>query len=457
MKNVLFFSGAALLILGCASVDQRVYDRSHVSLSEPVGVECYAQKGGAPKVTRNETFEGKSLKNGGTVFEKGLSVKGSAILVYSLPQDKTTLKMCVCMDETSPKEAKAKVRISGNKKTIWEADIKKGSFEEVNQTFKGTEDLTITVEGDSEAVVDLLDPELEGGVRLREAMIFGRTNYVSQCKSESFRAFPTETRQGVTVFCRPTGSEYGPLVGVSNAYACVMIAPEHHGMLVHYGPDSRENFGGTMQSFLQPEEEIVPTRNYKAKVADPKKWKWRIEEDGAVRVLAAPDLLNGVRRMIVYRLNPRSGELTIDVMSKNITSHDVMSCLSLVTKFPAGAPVAIKAEKERPGYSLVKGSDEGIVAKEGVVLINQLESWYPLRGPQKLLQRKSGDFLLVRGKGYFQSETQTPENGYYPYDGLRLSLYNSKSGVMVTQYGEKLKMTKSQTLHLRVLLDLVEE
>ena len=63
----------------------------------------------------------------------------------------------------------------------------------------------------------------------------------------------------------------------------------------------------------------------------------------------------------------------------------------------------------------------------------------------------------MRGKGYFQSETQTPENGYYPYDGLRLSLYNSKSGVMVTQYGEKLKMTKSQTLHLRVRLDLVEE
>lgn len=456
MKNILLTGGCALLLWGCASVDQRVYDRSHVSLSEPVGVECYAQKGGAPKVTRNKTFDGKPLKNGGAVFEKGLSVKGSAILVYAIPQDKNELKMCVCMDESSPKEAKAKVTISGNKKTIWEAEIKKGSFEEVDQAFKGTEDLVITVEGDSEAVVDLLDPELEGGVRLRETMIFGRTNYVSQCKSDSFQAFPTETRKGVTVFCR-TSSEYGPLVGASNAYACVMIAPEHHGMLVHYGSDSGHTFGGTMQSFLQPEEEIIPTRNYKASVADPKKWKWRIEEDGAIRVLAAPDLLNGVRRMIVYRLNPRSGELTIDVMSKNITSHDVMSCLSLVTRFPKGAPVAIEAEKERPGYSLVKGSDEGIVAKEGVVLINQLESWYPLKGPQKLLQKKSGDYLLIRKKGYFQSEAQTPDNGYYPYDGLRLSVYNSPSGVMVTQYGEKLKMTKSQTLHLRVRLDMVDE
>ena len=192
-------------------------------------------------------------------------------------------------------------------------------------------------------------------------------------------------------------------------------------------------------------------------ILTPKKWKWRVEEDGAIRVLAAPDLLNGVRRMIVYRLNPRSGEIMIDVMSKNITSHDVMSCLSLVTRFPKGAPVAIEAEKERPGYSLVKGSDEGIVAKEGVVLINQLESWYPLKGPQKLLQKKSGDYLLIRKKGYFQSEAQTPDNGYYPYDGLRLSVYNSPNGVMVTQYGEKLKMTRSQTLHLRVRLDMVDE
>ncbi len=456
MKSFFFASAAALLLAACASVDQRVYERSHVTLSEPVGVECYGQSGAVPKVSRDATYDGKPLKNGGAVFEKGLSVRGSAILVYALDGEKTTFKTYVCMDETSPKDAKAKVTISGNKKVIWEANIRKGSFEEVEQTFKGTEDLTISVEGDSEAVVDFLEPTLEGSVRLRETMIFGRTNYISQCKSDAFQAFPAETRKGVTVFCRAS-SEYGPLVGASNAYACVMIAPEHHGMLVHYGPDSGHTFGGTMQSFLQPEEEIIPTRNYKALVADPKKWKWRVEEDGAIRVLAAPDLLNGVRRMIVYRLNPRSGEIMIDVMSKNITSHDVMSCLSLVTRFPKGAPVAIEAEKERPGYSLVKGSDEGIVAKEGVVLINQLESWYPLKGPQKLLQKKSGDYLLIRKKGYFQSEAQTPDNGYYPYDGLRLSVYNSPNGVMVTQYGEKLKMTRSQTLHLRVRLDMVDE
>ena len=159
--------------------------------------------------------------------------------------------------------------------------------------------------------------------------------------------------------------------------------------------------------------------------------------------------------MIVYRLDSRSGELTIDAMSKNITNHDVISCLSLVTRFPEGYPVAIQAEKARPGYSLVKGSDEGIVAKEGVVLINQLEDWYPLKGPQKFLQKESGDFLLIQKNGYFQSQSQAPKNGNYPYDGLKLGLYNSKSGVLVTQYGEKLKMSKSQTLHLRVKLDLV--
>ena len=455
MKNLLLIGGAALLFLGCAATNERVYNKSHVLLSEPLAMEVYAPKGGKPKFARDLTYAGNELRNGGTTFERGISVTGDAIIVYALNEDKTTLETCVCMDESSPKEAKANVKIKGNGKTIWEEDLKKSSFFEVKQVFKGAENMVIEVTGDPDAVVDFLEPKLEGGVKLRESMIYGRTNYASQCKLEDFQRFPTENRNGVVVFCRPSYLDYGPVIGVSNAYACVMVAPNHHGMLVHYGPDSQHTFGGTIQGFLQPEEEIVPTRKYGAVIANTKSWKWRIEEDGAIRVLASPDLLNGVRRMIVYRLDSRSGELTIDAMSKNITNHDVISCLSLVTRFPEGYPVAIQAEKARPGYSLVKGSDEGIVAKEGVVLINQLEDWYPLKGPQKFLQKESGDFLLIQKNGYFQSQSQAPKNGNYPYDGLKLGLYNSKSGVLVTQYGEKLKMSKSQTLHLRVKLDLV--
>ncbi|MBO7543386.1 NPCBM/NEW2 domain-containing protein [bacterium] len=455
MKREFLIFGAAMLLAGCAATNERVYNRSHALLSEPLAMEVYSQKGGKPKFARNATYSGRELVNGGTTYERGVSVTGDAILVYALNEDKTTLEACVCMDESSPKEAKANVKIKGNGKVIWEEDVKKSSFFEVKQVFKGAENMMIEVTGDPDAVVDILEPRLEGGVRLRETMTFGRTNYAAQCKLDDFEPFPTESKKGVTVFCRPNYLDYGPVIGVSNAYACVMVAPNHHGMLVHYGPDSQHTFGGTVQAFLQPEEEIVPTRKYGAMVANTKNWKWRIEDDGAIRVLAAPDLLNGVRRMIVYRLDSRSGELTIDAMSKNITNHDVISCLSLVTRFPEGYPVVIPAEKTRPGYSLVKGSDEGIVAKDVGVLINQLEDWFPLKGPQKLLQKDSGDFLLMQKNGYFESRSQAPKDGRYPYDGLKLSLYNSKSGVLVTQYGEKLKMSKSQTLHLRVKLDLV--
>ena len=455
MKRELLIFGAAMLLAGCAATNERVYQKSHALLSEPLAMEVYSTGKAKPKFARNQTPAGKPLKSAGVTYERGLSVMGDAIICYAMDSEKTTLEMYVCMDETSPKEAKATVTVSGNGKTIWEKDLKKSSFEEVKQIFKGTEDLVITVKGDPEAVVDFLEPKLEGGIKLRETMTFGRTNYAAQCKLDDFHPFPTEEKQGVVVFCRSSYENYGPVIGVSNAYACAMVAPYHHGMLVHYGPNSQKTFGGTMQSFLQPEEEIVPTRNYPAVVADTKRWKWRIEEDGAIRVLACPDLLNGVRRMIVYRLDPRSGELTVDAMSKNITKHDVMSCLSLTTRFPRGYPVAISAEKARPGYSLVKGSDEGIVAKDGVVVINQLEDWYPLKGPQKLLQKENGDFLLIEKSGYFKSESLAPKNGYYPYDGLKLNLYNSANGVLVTQYGEKLKMTNSQTLHLRVKLDLV--
>ena len=447
---------SALLLTACAANQQRVYEKTHVGLFEPVATEIYNCEGGRPKFARNQTPAGTPLKNGGAEFERGFSVMGEQKIIYSLDPEQTELSMTVCMDESSKKGAKAEVALIGNGKTLWEGEIGKGSFEEIKKTFKGAESLVIHVKAEDGAVVDFLEPKLEGGAKLRETMIYGRTNYAASCKSPAFKNFPTYNVGGVTVFSRASYAEYGPVVGLSNAYACAMIAPEHHGMLVHYGPNSTSTYGGTMQSFLQPEEEIEPTRRYGALVANPKKWKWRIEDDGALRVLAPPDLLNGVRRMIVYRLNPRSGELDIDLMAKNISGHDIMGCLSMVTRFPEGYPVALQAEKAKPGYSLVKGSDEGIVARDGVVVINQLESWYPLKGPQKLIQRNNGDFLLIQKKGYFKSKSLAPTGGYFPYNGQKLTLYNSKKGVLVTQYGEKLKMTPTQTLHLRLTLDLEE-
>lgn len=457
MKPSFFPVLTLLLLAGCAGIDQRVYERSHVALYEPLETEVYALQGGKPLIGHNETPYGKPLKNGGTVYERGLSLAGNQRVVYKMDSATTTLEAVVCMDESAPRGATSHVTIFGNDKVVWEADITKGSFEPVKQLFKGAEQLIIATEGSEKAVVDFLEPKMEGGILLRETLLAGRTNYAFQCQSPAFKPFETYTVKGLTLFCKESYEDYGPVIGVSNAYSCAMVAPEHHGMLVHYGPDSLHTYGGTMQSFLQPEEKVVPTRTYSAVVARPKKWKWRLEEDGAIRLLEAPDLLNGVRRSLIYRMNPRSGELQVDAMAKNVSEHDVMICLSLVTRFPAGFPVAIPAEEAKPGYSLVKGSDEGIVCKDGVVVINQLDSLTPLRGPQKLRQREQDEFLLLeKGGGYFQSKPQTPKNGYYPYDGLRMTVYNSDNGVRVSQYGENLKVAPEQTLHVRTVLDMVE-
>ena len=172
MKNLLLIGGAALLFLGCAATNERVYNKSHVLLSEPLAMEVYNPKGGKPKFARDLTYAGKELRNGGATFERGISVTGDAIIVYALDDEKTTLETCVCMDESSPKEAKANVKIKGNGKVIWEEDVKKSSFFEVKQVFKGAENMMIEVTGDPDAVVDILEPRLEGGVRLRETMTF---------------------------------------------------------------------------------------------------------------------------------------------------------------------------------------------------------------------------------------------------------------------------------------------
>lgn len=455
-RHILPLGLAALLMAGCAVNDQRVYEKTHVGLYEPVAQEVYSLDGAKPRFARNQTPAGQPLRNGGATFERGFSVSGQQRIFYALDEDSTVLKGTVCMDETSPRGAKAHVAFSGNGKVFWEADLTKGSFEEVNKSFKGTDNLMIAVDADDSAVVDFLEFRLEGGVRLRETMTAGRTNYYGQCRGPAFKPFATYTVQGNTIFCRESYGEYGPVIGVSNAYACAMVAPEHSGMLVHYGLDASRSYGGTTQSFLQPEEEMAPTRKYGAMVAQPRKWKWRVEEDGAIRVLGPYDLMNGARSMILYRMNPRSGELQIDAMMKNITSHDIMGCVSLVTRLPKGSKTIIAAEEAKPGYSLVKGADQGITCKSGAVMVNDLESWEALKGPQKLLQKRNGDFRVALGAGrYFEAVSQAPKGGYYPYDGLRLALYNSESGVRATQYGEKLKVGPTQTLHLRTLLNLV--
>ena len=45
MKNLLLIGGAALLFLGCAATNERVYNKSHVLLSETLAMEVYNPKG----------------------------------------------------------------------------------------------------------------------------------------------------------------------------------------------------------------------------------------------------------------------------------------------------------------------------------------------------------------------------------------------------------------------------
>jgi hypothetical protein len=255
---------------------------------------------------------------------------------------------------------------------------------------------------------------LTGIYGLREALEQGRTLHEDAVYSPVPRLNrPRRLPDGSVVF----GSDipgYGHCIGISNSVVCLVTAPERDGRIVHFGPNFTKNsINGSASFTLHPHERIKTTMG----TGIQRKWKWRVDDTGTLRLLSPVDMINGVRWSTTFTCISNVPAVRVAVLMKNSVRHDVSWSMGTEIIPGSGTPVIIPREKAAPGYTLIKGRDNGIVVDEDFVLVTRKT----VSPGAMAIGTTAGNWGAVYYDGMVAMIKATePEYGLFPYNGVRV-------------------------------------
>jgi len=327
-----------------------------------------AQKQGEPR--SNRSVAGSALTVAGLDFEEGIGMGGDSYLLYVPQGHAAILDMLVGIDDSSPSHtATADVTIYGNGKELETETVRYGQdARRIKVHVSGVDQLQIVVKADDDTYTDILLPRLTGIHGLRAALEQGRTLHEDAVYTPVARLERAQRlSNGSVVFgCDLAG--YGHCIGISNSMVCLITAPERDGRIVHFGPNFKRNgINGSASFTLHPHERIKTTMD----TGIQRKWKWRVDESGTLRLLSPVDLINGVRWSTTFICISNVPAIRVGIMVKNSVRHDISWSMGTEIIPGSGTPVIIPREQVAPGYSMIKGRDNGVVVDDEFVMVTR--------------------------------------------------------------------------------------
>jgi len=423
-KNLLIFIITFFLLSACNSFRTFIGDYSVVSLDQPVWQEGFsewtpsfpAQNKNLPRLNRNVIGEKLSVDN--VEFDKGISVGGNAIFIYSPKKKAAFIQFHAGIDDASPlKNGQSKLEVICNGKVVQEATLFQGggskyfdvSLIEVGQVI-------IHIKAETNVYTDLVMPRIVGIPGLRDALRTGKTYYdnyifnkIPELKNEKI------LQNGDVIF-----PEKNSCIGLSNKFISLIISPKNGGKVISF-KNSLFDFSDVS---LHPKER----RKFSSNIAKNGNWKWKIDDEGILRLLSPPDLVNGVRWSKTFQLI--SNVVHVVLMAKNCVDHEIS--WSFGTKFgiPKNSEVYFAAENQKPGFSLLSGLPLSVNIEKKIVKVSCSRSKkFSLTGKkERVVATSEQSWLAIKNnKSVFFAIAIEVEKGSFPYVNSRIMVDENKT------------------------------
>jgi len=332
---------------------------------------------GEPRVNRSAA--GTPLRMARLDFEQGLGLAGDALLVFTPGGRSTRLELAAGVDDASPDtNGSARVELRSDGAVLWTAHLRRGgSPQTCDVRIPAAQHVLIRVTAPTGVYTDIVLARMTGMPGLRAALLAGRQAHEDALFAAPERLFGTRRLLNGAVVFPYSHRMFGACIGMSNAYLCVIAAPQHGGVIVHCGRELQHNLLAEPSGVeLHPRDR----RMTDASIACSGVWKWRVEDDGTLRMLSPVDPVHGVRWTRAIALVPGMPAARCSIMMKNALGHAI--------SWSTGTRLA------------------GISMYDAIVPPNpRTAGWAVLR---------DDTFALLVAP-------EEPRHGLYPYDGLRVS------------------------------------
>ena len=417
----------SVLLCGCETLEIFWSGHQVVGIHQPLwqqGTSGWtpaepAQKKGEPRINRN--VAGSTLTVADLDFEEGIGVGGESYLLYVPQGHAAFMDLLVGIDDSSPSEtATADVAVFGDGKELKTVTVRKRQDpRRIKVPVSGIYQLQIVIKADKDTYTDIIMPRLTGIPGLREALEQGRTQHEDAIYTPVTRLNrPRRLPNGSVAFgCDLPG--YGHCIGLSNNLVCLITAPERDGRIVHFGPNFKQNgLNGSASFSLHPRERIKT----KMDLAIQRKWKWRVDDEGVLRLLSPVDMINGVRWSTTFVCVSNVPSIRVAVLMKNSVRYDVSWSMGTEIIPASGTPVLIPRERTAPGFTVINGRDNGIAVDDDFVLVTR-NTVSP--GAMKIGTTAGNWGVVYQDDMVAMIKATEPEYGLFPYNGLRVLVGSS--------------------------------
>jgi len=407
-----------LALTSCQSFRAFLGDYSVVGLDQPLWQEAYsewtpelpAQNLGVPRLNRN--VAGGKLAVDSLEFDKGISVGGNAVFIYSLGEKAVYIEFSAGVDDSSlAKNGKSKIEVICDGKPSHQTTLVRGaSPEHCKILLENVSQVIILVKAETNVYTDLLMPRIVGIPGLREALRTGKTyfdNFVfdkyaqlnySKILPDNSVIFPAENN----------------CIGLSNSFASLILSPQNGGKVVSFGKVPVFDCSGAA---LHPNDRV----RFSSNVTYSGPWKWRVDNLGILRFLSPPDLVNGVRWSRTFQLI--SNVVRTVLMAKNIVEHEISWSIGTEFEAPENSTVYFASESARPGFSLLAGNPIGIEEENGIISVSPVGEKI-----KRVAATSSESWLAIKNKNsVFFTKAIEKEKGYFPYANSRVMVDGNKA------------------------------
>jgi hypothetical protein len=434
------------MLCGCETLQTLMGDHQVVGIHQPLwqqGTSGWtpeepAQKQGEPRI--NRSVAGSVLSVAGLTFEKGIGVGGESHLLYTPHGRAAYIELLAGIDDKSPSEtASAEITIYGDGTELRTATLRKRQdARKIKLPISGIYQVQIVIKARDDTYTDIIMPRLIGIPGLRAELEHGRQAHEDMVYAPAVRVdHPQRLANGTVLFgCDLPG--YGHCIGISNQLVCLVTAPERDGRIIHFGPDFRRNgLNGSAVFTLHPHERV---RKIAADTVQ-RKWKWRSDPDGTLRLLSPVDMVNGIRWSATFTCISNLPVIRAAVMIKNSVRYDVSWSMGTEIIPGSGTPVIIPRESAAPGYTMLSGRDNGIIADEDFVLVTR-KTVSP--GAMAIGTTADSWGVVYQDNMVTMIKATEPGHGLYPYNGSRVLVGSSGPDIRMIILSEILPLKREE-------------
>ncbi len=424
--NLKFICLACILLFSaCNSFRTFIGDYSVVDLDQPVWQEAYSewtpeyptQNRNIPRLNRN-VLGGKLIVD--TIeFNKGISVGGNAVFIYTPDRKAAFIEFNAGVDDASLlKYGQSKLEVICNGKVVQKTTlIRGGNTEHFNISLIDVHQVIILIKAETNVYTDLLMPRIVGIPGVRDALRNGKTYFdnfvfekIDQIKNSKILKndsiiFPAENN----------------CIGLSNNFLSLIISPANGGKVISFKKSQKsQKINLSLIDFSDVKLHPEKRKRFSAKLACHDKWKWRVDDSGTLRLLSPPNLANGVRWSRTFQLI--SNVVRVTLMAKNCVEHEISWSFGTEFGIPENSETYFAAENAKPGFSLLSGSPLGVDVEKDFVCVK------PIFVPKSIVAASAESWLAIKTqKSVFFAIAIEREKGFFPYINSRVMVNGNKA------------------------------